>query len=97
MKTGEIMPMDEKFAKWKGLDRSTIKWNQTINEKNCTGCGMCITSCGRNVFDFDKEKKLAENGIEPETITEMIKNIKQYGNPFGEIKEGKMPKELCCC
>ena len=48
--------MDEKFAKWKGVDRNKIKWNPKIEEKKCTGCGMCITSCGRDVFDFDKKK-----------------------------------------
>jgi NAD-dependent dihydropyrimidine dehydrogenase PreA subunit len=50
------MKLDEKFAKWKGVPREEIKWNPKIDEKKCTGCGMCITSCGRNVFDFDKEK-----------------------------------------
>jgi NAD-dependent dihydropyrimidine dehydrogenase PreA subunit len=48
--------MDEKFAKWKGIDRDKIRWNPKIDEKKCTGCGMCITSCGRDVFDFDKKK-----------------------------------------
>ena len=48
--------MDEKFAKWKGVDRNKIKWNPKIEEKKCTGCGMCITSCGRDVFDFDKKR-----------------------------------------
>jgi NAD-dependent dihydropyrimidine dehydrogenase PreA subunit len=47
---------DEKFAKWKGINRNKIKWNPKIDEKKCAGCGMCVTSCGRNVFDFDKEK-----------------------------------------
>jgi len=48
--------LDPKFAKWKGIPREEIKWNPTVDEKKCTGRGMCITSCGRNVFDFDKEK-----------------------------------------
>ena len=48
--------IDEKFAKWKGVDRTTIKWNLKMDEKKCAGCGMCVTSCGRNVFDFDGEK-----------------------------------------
>lgn len=48
--------MDDKFAKWKGVDRTKIDWHPAIDESKCTGCGMCITSCGRNVFDFDKEK-----------------------------------------
>lgn len=47
--------MDEKFAKWKGIDRSEIDWNPKIDESKCTGCGMCVTSCGRKVFDFDYE------------------------------------------
>ncbi len=48
--------MDEKFSKWKGVDRTKIDWHPTIDESKCTGCGMCVTSCGRNVFDFDREK-----------------------------------------
>ena len=48
--------LDPKFAKWKRVPREEIKWNPKIDEKKCTGCGMCITSCGREVFDFDKEK-----------------------------------------
>ena len=45
--------MDEKMAKWKGADRTKIKWNPKIDGKKCTGCGMCITTCGKKVFDFD--------------------------------------------
>jgi len=48
--------LDTKFAKWKGIPREEIKWNPTVDEKKCTGCGMCVTSCGRNVFDYDEEK-----------------------------------------
>jgi NAD-dependent dihydropyrimidine dehydrogenase PreA subunit len=50
------MESDEKFSKWKGIPREEINWNPKIDENKCTGCGMCITSCGRNVFDFNKEK-----------------------------------------
>ncbi|MGC8927093.1 MAG: 4Fe-4S dicluster domain-containing protein [Myxococcota bacterium] len=45
--------MDEKYAKWKGVPREKISWAPIINVDKCTGCGMCITSCGRDVFDFD--------------------------------------------
>lgn len=45
--------MDEKFAKWKGVGRNKIDWHPKIDKKKCTGCGMCVTTCGRNVFDFD--------------------------------------------
>lgn len=51
---------DDKFAKWKGIDRKKIEWHPTINLEKCVGCGMCVTTCGRKVFDFDwaKEKSI---------------------------------------
>ena len=51
--------LDEKFAKWKGIDRTKIEWNPTINADLCIGCGICITSCGRNVFEYNSENKKA--------------------------------------
>ena len=51
--------VDEKFAYWKGIPREEIEWYPTIDESKCVGCGMCVTSCGRNVFDYDWEKKKA--------------------------------------
>lgn len=51
--------MDEKFAKWNEIDRETINWNPKVDENKCVGCGMCVTTCGRNVYDFDKEKNKA--------------------------------------
>ncbi len=50
------MDLPEKFAKWKGVPREEIDWHPTVDEKKCKGCGMCITSCGRGVFDYDTEK-----------------------------------------
>ncbi len=51
--------LDKKFAYWKNVPRDEIVWHPVINTDKCPGCGMCITSCGRDVFDFDKEKKEA--------------------------------------
>lgn len=41
------------YAMWKGVPREQIDWHPTIDENKCTGCGMCVTTCGREVFDFD--------------------------------------------
>ncbi|KXS49067.1 MAG: 4Fe-4S ferredoxin [Halanaerobium sp. T82-1] len=53
------MSLDKKFAKWKGIDRTEIDWAPEIDEDKCVGCGMCVTSCGRNVFDYDWDQKKA--------------------------------------
>jgi len=49
----------DKFAKWKDVPRERIDWHPTIDEDKCRGCGMCVTTCGREVFDFDAAKKKA--------------------------------------
>ena len=49
--------LDEKYVKWKGVPREEINWHPKIDENKCVGCGMCVTSCGRDVFGFDAEKK----------------------------------------
>jgi NAD-dependent dihydropyrimidine dehydrogenase PreA subunit len=53
------MALDEKFAKWKGVPREEIDWAPIIDIDKCTGCGMCATSCGRSVFDYNWENKKA--------------------------------------
>ncbi|MCM8761871.1 MAG: ferredoxin family protein [Candidatus Omnitrophica bacterium] len=49
----------EQFAKWKGIPREEIDWHPIIDEDKCVGCGLCFTTCGRNVFDYDKDRKKA--------------------------------------
>lgn len=51
------MKLPEKFATWKGVPREEIDWHPTIDEDRCRGCGMCFTSCGRNVFDYDEDSE----------------------------------------
>lgn len=53
------MTLPEKFATWKGIPREEIDWNPTIDAQECVGCGMCVTSCGRDVFDYDAEESRA--------------------------------------
>lgn len=47
---------DKKFSEWHGIPREEINWHPIIDKNKCVGCGMCVISCGRNVFNFDKEK-----------------------------------------
>jgi Fe-S-cluster-containing dehydrogenase component len=49
------------FSKWHGLDRKEITWGPQIDASKCTGCGLCVVTCGekRNVFAYDREKKKA--------------------------------------
>ncbi len=51
--------LPETYATWKGAPREKIDWHPTIDESRCTGCGMCVTSCGREVFDFDAARSKA--------------------------------------
>ncbi len=52
---------EDMFAKWHGLDRKDIKWGPVIDPNKCTGCGLCVVTCGekRNVFGYDVDKKKA--------------------------------------
>ncbi|MBU1165171.1 LUD domain-containing protein [Patescibacteria group bacterium] len=67
----------------------------------CTLCSNCALNCPvkidrqsnfrNNRKDFNKLEKI------PQANKKMIENVRKYGNPFGEIKDGDTPKELYCC
>jgi L-lactate dehydrogenase complex protein LldF len=67
----------------------------------CTMCRICRENCPAKIDLPDLMKslreKLVKEGIEPKNVTEMIANVRRFGNPFGKIEEGKMPKGLYCC
>ncbi|OQX87172.1 4Fe-4S ferredoxin [candidate division KSB1 bacterium 4484_87] len=44
---------------WHGIPRTEIPWYPKINEEKCIGCELCFVSCGREVFDFNDEKRKA--------------------------------------
>jgi Fe-S oxidoreductase len=67
----------------------------------CTLCGSCVVNCPSNI-DLDEEIKRAREKLVKERkttpqVTEMVKNIKQHGNPYGKVEKGKLPKNLYCC
>jgi len=67
----------------------------------CSLCGACKEVCPEGI-DLPEEirkmrDKMVDLGLETEGNKKMIENIKQYGNPFGKVEKGKMPKDLYCC
>lgn len=67
----------------------------------CTTCKMCLENCPAKIDLSGMIKKLrsnlADKGIEPENVKEMLKLVKEHGTPFGKIQEGKVPDKLYCC
>lgn len=67
----------------------------------CMLCGACGVACPSKINTIEEFRKfrqaIVEAGIETETNKKMIGNIRKFGNPFGEVKKGKTPKELFCC
>ena len=54
--------MDERFAKWHGIDRKKVEWYPKVDTDKCIGCGLCAVTCGRAVykFDFDNKKTVVD-------------------------------------
>ncbi len=48
---------------WHGIPRELISWNPSVNESARIGCGTCVTTCGRQVyrFDFDRKQSVVVN------------------------------------
>ena len=67
----------------------------------CTTCKMCKENCPVRIDLSDMIKKLreklADKGLQPKGVEEMMKNVREYGNPFGNVKDGEMPDKLYCC
>ena len=65
----------------------------------CTLCRACRVVCPV-VHDPAGESirsELVAQGVETAANRTMIANIRRYGNPFGRLKEGEIPKTLTCC
>ena len=66
---------------------------------DCTLCDACEKDCPVNInINLKKvREELVNKKEETEANKEMIKNIREHGNPFGELKEGEIPDKLYCC
>ena len=65
----------------------------------CTLCRACRVVCpiGHDPSGEALRAGLISAGIETEANQIMIANIRKYGNPFGPLAEGELPKTLTCC
>lgn len=83
--------------------RMILKKNdrQNLVFYECTLCGACEVECPYDIpvsEEIRKEREtLARQGNTPEAVKKMIENMKKYGNPYGKVEKGKMPKELYSC
>ncbi len=53
------MAKDLSKTEWHGIPRTDIPWFPTINDDKCIGCQLCYVSCGREVFEFDDDRRKA--------------------------------------
>ena len=67
----------------------------------CSLCGACTEDCPSSV-DVESEvrnhrEKMVQNKMTTPAVLKMVENVKKYGNPYGKVEPGKIPKELYCC
>jgi len=72
---------------------------QTLVFYQCTLCRACRVVCPVEHDPGGETLRagLISAGIETEANQLMIANIRHYGNPFGPLAEGELPKTLTCC
>jgi len=65
----------------------------------CTLCRACRVVCpvGHDPNEETIRSGLKTQRVETNANRRMIANIRACGNPFGELKEGEIPKTLYCC
>jgi iron-sulfur cluster protein len=62
----------------------------------CTLCSNCKVSCPARI-NLPESIRRIRGDLKMETDLEMIKKIREYGNPFGKIEKGRIPDKLYCC
>ncbi|MDP8024021.1 MAG: ferredoxin family protein [Conexivisphaerales archaeon] len=52
------MTIYDMIKRWHGVDRSKYKWYPIIDYGVCNGCGMCLLTCGNNVFKWGLNRNI---------------------------------------
>lgn len=92
------------FSGAKGVISSCFKESNEEAYNNgaffCTTCQQCKENCpikiNLSLMIRNLRKKLVREGIEPDSAKEMIKNVKKYGNPFGDVSKKNLDSLYCC-
>lgn len=67
----------------------------------CTTCEACWHNCPADInlteYIRDLRQDVIAAGHETAGNQEMMEHVREHGNPFGEVKEGDIPKKLYCC
>jgi len=40
---------------WHGVERHLVEWYPTVDAQKCDGCGMCLLTCGNDVYRWDSQ------------------------------------------
>ena len=99
----------EKFG-YKYLGAKGILWtafNESLEKAkdsglyDCTSCEACWKSCPADInlpeYIRDLREDVIKAGFETDGNKEMMKHVREYGNPFGKVADGEIPKKLYCC
>lgn len=79
----------------RGRVRMVLNESEDESFLACTLCKACEEACPLNLnLEF---RKVREKLKKTDKNEEMIKNVRDFGNPFGELKEGEIPEDLYCC
>ncbi len=89
--------LDERFSP-RGIH--TIE-DENITDKAfyfCTLCKACEKVCPAKVkMEFSAARAKISKKMQTTANKEMIKHVKEVGNPFGKLEKGEQPKKLYCC
>ncbi|MFH1470582.1 MAG: LUD domain-containing protein [Candidatus Micrarchaeota archaeon] len=79
----------------KGIVYSSLEGKGKANYL-CNLCSNCKFSCPAGI-DLPEYIRKARGKLKMESDKEMIKKIREFGNPFGKVEKGKIPDKLYCC
>jgi len=55
--------MKSKTELWHGIPRKEIPWFPAVDADTCIGCTLCFATCGRGVYDMQKNKAVVASAL----------------------------------